>query len=255
MVTFSHLQKLGRFGNQLWQIAATIGYARQYQKPYVLPRWGYATHFAGEIVQATNIPPASIYREPGFHYTRIPRYNKVDLYGYFQSRRYWQHCEPEIRKTFKPNEAIQVMIDKNRLAESDKTICAVHVRRTDYLTQGDYHPVQPLEYYKKAIESIPADIYRIFSDDLEWCKENINEKTTSGKSFEYVNSGVDLVDFFVMAECDHFIIANSSFSWWASYLSEAANKRIIAPFKDRWFGLQYRQHNVDDLYLKEWELI
>ena len=72
---------------------------------------------------------------------------------------------------------------------------------------------------------------------------------------EFVNSGNDLLDFFMMAKCDKFIIANSSYSWWASFLSIGLNKRIIAPKKERWFGQKYNQNNVDDLYLTNWELV
>lgn len=247
MVTFSELSKLGRMGNSMFQIAAVIGYARKWNQDYVLPIWEYAQHFKYGFNQSAIIKPYSKYSEKHFHYSDIPRYNNVDLYGYFQSIRYWEHCQREIRQLFSPNEAIQVLLDKTPMSPNT---CAIHVRRTDYLQLNDYHPSLPLDYYQRAIESMKADSHIVFSDDIEWCK---TQPLFEGASF--VNSGNDLLDFFMMRQCDRFIIANSSYSWWASFLSTGMNKRIIAPKKEHWFGQKYNQNNVDDLYLNNWELV
>lgn len=239
--------KLGRLGNQLWQIAAVIGYARKWKQDYVLPLWEPAKHFKYGFNQSGIIKPFAPYREPFFHYREIPKYNNVDLYGYFQSIRYWQDYQREIRALFSPATALQELLDKTPF---DPNTCAIHVRRTDYLQLNDYHPSLPIDYYKRAMESMKADRYVVFSDDIEWCK---NEPTFGGATF--VSSGNDILDFFMMRQCDRFIIANSSYSWWASYLSTGMNKRIIAPSKERWFGQKYNQNNVDDLYLDQWEVI
>ena len=249
MVTFSQLSKLGRMGNQMWQISVTIGYARKWNMDYVLPVWSYAQHFKYGFNQSDKIPAMSRYSEKGFHYTQIPKYNNVDLYGYFQSIKYWEHCQREIRQYFTPNETIHALLDKTPMATNT---CAIHVRRTDYLQLNDYHPSLPIDYYQRAIESMKADSYIIFSDDIEWCK---NEPTFKGENFTFVNSESDLLDFFIMRQCDRFIIANSSYSWWASYLSTGLNKRIIAPKKEHWFGQKYNMNRVDDLYLTLWELV
>lgn len=247
MVTFSELGKLGRLGNQLWQIAAVIGYARKHSQDYVLPIWEPAKHFKYGFNQSAILKPFAPFREKGFHYTEIPRYKNVDLYGYFQSIRYWEHCQREIRALFAPNDTIQELLDKTPMAPNT---CAIHVRRTDYLQLNDYHPSLPLDYYEMAIKAMGADSHIIFSDDIEWCKENMR-----GDNVTYVNSGNDLLDFFMMRQCDRFIIANSSYSWWASFLSTGLNKRIIAPTKERWFGERYNMNNVDDLYLQNWEIV
>lgn|SRR3990167_8529702 len=247
MVTFSNLSKLGRMGNQLWQISAVIGYALQQKIDYCIPVWEYSKFFKFELKQSAIIKPMPVYKETGFNYNRIPRYVHIDLYGYFQSIKYWQHCENTICKLWTPNYEIQAILEKNPFSPNT---CAVHVRRTDYLVLKDYHPSLPLKYYQKAIEAMKADNYIFFSDDIEWCKENFK-----GDNFAYVNSGNDIMDFFAATQCDKFIIANSSYSWWFSYLSNKPNKRIIAPRKENWFGIQYKHKNVDDLYLPLWELI
>lgn len=247
MVTFSALGKLGRIGNQLWQIAAVIGYARKYSQDYVLPIWPYTQHFKYGFNQSSILKPFAPLHEKGFHFTPIPKYKNVDLYGYFQSIKYWDNIQRDIRALFSPNDAIQTLLDKTPM---EPNTCAIHVRRTDYLQLNDYHPSLPMDYYQRAMKSMKSDRYIIFSDDIEWCK---TEPTFSGATF--VNSGNDLLDFFMMRQCDRFIIANSSYSWWSSFLSTGLNKRIIAPKKEQWFGTKYNENNVDDLYLTNWEIV
>lgn len=247
MVTFSELGKLGRLGNSLFQIAAVIGYARKYSQDYVLPMWEPAKHFKYNFNQSAIIKPFTPYREPHFHYKEIPRYKNVDLYGYFQSIRYWEHCQRDIRALFSPNDKLQETMDKNPMPSN---VCAIHVRRTDYLQLKDYHPSLPLDYYERAIKAMNAEHYIVFSDDIPWCKEQ-----SVFKDCEFINTGIDLVDFFIMRSCDRFIIANSSYSWWASYLSTGKDKVIMAPKKEHWFGQKYNQNNVDDLYLDQWTII
>lgn len=248
-VTFSALGNLGRMANQLWQISAVVGYSRFYGMDYVIPNWQYAQHFQGPFNQSDKIRRMPTVKEKSFSYQRILKYNDADLFGYFQSIKYWKHCEEEIRKMFKPNEKIQAIIDKQ--ADFSKiNSCSIHVRRTDYLELKDYHPSLPLDYYTKAIEKAKADLYIVFSDDIEWCKENIK-----GENFIYFNSGIDILDWFVASTCKNHIIANSSFSWWYSFLSEREGKTVYAPSKKMWFGGGYAHNSVDDLYLPEWNLI
>lgn len=240
---------MGRFGNQLFQVAATIGYSRQYSMLYVLPNWEYTSIFKYGFNNngvADNFP---IYKEKAFRYTRIPKYSKIDLFGYFQSIKYWKNCEEEIRKLFTPNDEIKTRLDNFKDILQQST-CAVHVRRTDYLTLPDHHNNLTIEYYNEAMKEMDAQVYIIFSDDIEWCKENIK-----GENIIYMKSTNDIIDFFIMAQCKDFIIANSSYSWWASYLSDNTTKRIIAPAKNKWFGASYSQNQVDDLYLPSWKLI
>lgn len=247
MVTNSSIGKLGRLGNSMFQIAAVIGYARENNMNYVLPKWSYAPHFKHGFTQSDIVVHAPRYSEKTFHYTKIPRQPKIDLYGYFQSKKYWQHCEAEIRRMFQPNDTIAKILE----GRVPPNTCAVHVRRTDYLTLQDYHKVLPVEYYRDAMEKMGAERYIVFSDDIEGSKDMFAGRT----DVEFVNSGNDIQDFFLAMQCDKFIIANSSFSWWFSYLSDCPDKRIIAPKKENWFGRKYHHHNLNDLYLPEWEIV
>jgi len=114
--------------------------------------------------------------------------------------------------------------------QSEKYFIDLHIRRTDYLTSNGYHPVQTIEYYKNALNLIgDYDNLFIFSDDIDWCKSNLNFKNMI---FRENNSEIE--DLFLMSYCKNNIIANSTFSWWAAWLNDNKDKKVIAPAK--WFG-------------------
>ncbi len=110
---------------------------------------------------------------------------------------------------------------------------AIHVRRGDYIERKatqDYHGYCDLDYYNRAIHLIEQNKiitnYFVFSDDIEWAKANIK----SDKKVTFVEGNDNaIIDLFLMKECKHQIIANSSFSCWASYLNINDDKIIIAP--------------------------
>ena len=121
----------------------------------------------------------------------------------------------------------------------------MHIRRTDYVTSNGYHPVQSLDYYQNAIDLIgDYDNLYIFSDDINWCKDNLKFKNMI---FRYGNS--DIEDLFLMSMCANNIIANSTFSWWAAWLNERPDKRVISPSK--WLGEQTNL-NTNDIIPLDW---
>lgn len=122
------------------------------------------------------------------------------------------------------------LIKKVRTTES---VC-VHVRRGDYMNPGnEWLQVCDFSYYKRAIEymnsHISNPVFFIFSNthnDLEWIKENYD----FGIKPVYVDmNNKDYEELTIMSSCRHFIISNSTFSWWASYLSDSEKKIIVSP--------------------------
>jgi hypothetical protein len=235
--TFIELGHHGRFGNSLFQIAATIGYAKRYNDEFCFPKWEYQslTNIPSEyFIDKNSIRISTYYKESGFHYTGIPFQSNCSLSGYFQSWRYFDDCKDYIREVLSPTPA-----------EDMKDYCCVHVRRGDYLNYPKHHPTQTMQYYMSAAEKIPTKKFMVFSDDVEWCKNNFK-----GNKFTINEASSTASDFRKMVSCSNFIIANSSFSWWAAWLSKNESKIVVAP--NNWFGPAYSTWSTKDLTPPEW---
>ncbi|MFZ2150098.1 MAG: alpha-1,2-fucosyltransferase [Minisyncoccia bacterium] len=171
--------------------------------------------------------------------------------GYWQSPKYFEDFEDEIRKDFTlKNPPVQNIEDLAKEIEHINSVC-VHVRRGDYVGNKN-HEIVDNEYYIKGIEYIKnhasVDKIYVFSDDIEWCKNSLK--------FEFSTVFVDSVyagekgegHMFLMSKCKNFIIANSSFSWWAAWLSNNKEKIVICP--KQWFP--DKSIYTNDLIPKEW---
>jgi hypothetical protein len=119
---------------------------------------------------------------------------------------------------------------------------SIHIRRTDYLTSNGFHPVQPISYYERALEIIGEyDNIFVFSDDINWCKENLKFKNMT-----FVENNNSVTDLWLMSFCTNNIIANSSFSWWGALLNKNKNKKVIVP--NNWFSYI----DVSTMHPKNW---
>ena len=110
-------------------------------------------------------------------------------------------------------------------------VIALHVRRTDYVEYPSKHPMLTRDYYAKALEVLEGVMGRrqwrkrillVFCDDTTWCKEQQWIARLGGRGVVVVEEDApDFIDLRVMSLCRFLVIANSSFSWWAAYLSVA----------------------------------
>ncbi len=248
-----------RLGNQLFQIAAAHGIAEKLNDQAYIPEgWRYQNVFAGPFITAKNIAAKYVFKEPSFTFSEPPipaTYNpQKDSYaidGYFQNEHSFINAEQKIRQIFAPNEDNSKYInDKySHIINNDKT-CSIHIRRGDYLNLSQYHTNLDLNYYIKAIKMFPKDtIFVIFSDDIEWCKQNF----PPSEKFIHIEGEQDYIDLFLMTKCFNNVMANSSFSWWGAWLNENKNKRVIAPIK--WFGPANSHMDTKDIYFKGIEQI
>lgn len=159
------------------------------------------------------------------------------LDGYWQSEKYFKESEEIIRNDFK-------LTLKNIPLLGTNTV-SIHIRRTDYVASNGYHPVQTIEYYKNAIDVIgDYDNLFVFSDDINWCKENLKFD-----NMVFIEGNTELDDMSIMSNCEHNIIANSSFSWWGAWLNNNPSKKVVAPSK--WFGEQANL-NTSDIIPENW---
>jgi Glycosyl transferase family 11 len=160
------------------------------------------------------------------------------LRGWFQSERYFMEAANDIRRLFdlepfNSNVAIERLHEVRKIAD---VVAAIHVRRGDYVGSPLFH-VDLIGYYKEAMQLFSKEFnctYLVFSDDVLWCKK---QYWLQGKNIQFAQ---DLVEFerpicemALMSRCDHLIIANSTFSWWAAWLCGSMSKRVIIP--KRWF--------------------
>ncbi len=231
MITYTKLGNNGRLGNQLFQLAATICLALNNNDTYIFPTWKYEQNFNLHNCFSNTITYKSTYQEPHFHFSNIPYQPNLNLHGYFQSYKYMIGNENFIIDKLTPSYSL-----------NDYNGTSIHVRRGDYLANQNCHPALDMDYYNKAIDLCATDKYYIFSDDIAWCKSNF-----IGNKFEFIDGNHEALDLAIMAKCKNNIIANSSFSLWASLINKNINKKIIAPQK--WFGPGLPL-NVEDLMPK-----
>jgi hypothetical protein len=179
------------------------------------------------------------------------------LDGYWQSYKYFSDC-PELKEIFSPKKDLhkQTFDFLRQINESQSVM--LHVRRGDYVTSetaNQFHGIQPIEYYKKALELIRNSVSNpqifIFSDDIPWAKENLT--LDANLTFiENIDDSDNVIDeLYLMSQCKHNIIANSSLSWWGAWLNEYEGKIVIAP--KQW--LVKNNSSLDDLIPKNWVLI
>jgi hypothetical protein len=186
------------------------------------------------------------YNEPYFHYNKIPYSEGLGISGYFQSEKYFQHNREKILDLFSVDDVNGEYINKKYCNVLRNDTCSIHIRRGDYLGLSHIHPPCSLDYYLEAIKQLPeGTVFLVFSDDLDWCKENLN----FSHLIHFVEGNTDYQDMWLMSLCDNNIIANSSFSWWGAWLNQNPNKKVIAP--KVWFGPSV-QHNTQDLIPETW---
>ena len=185
------------------------------------------------------------YNEPSFSYNELPKENNILFNGYFQSEKYL--CRNTILDLYSIDKTSKKYIN-SKYKDIISNSISVHVRRGDYLNKQDRHPVQSINYYNLAMEHFNNfNKFIIFSDDIEWCKNNF-----IGDQFVFIEGEEDYIDLWLMSLCTHNIIANSSFSWWGAWLNKNPNKKVIAP--SNWFG-ENKKLDTKDLYCKNWIII
>jgi hypothetical protein len=151
--------------------------------------------------------------------------------GFFQSEKYFKHNRKELLEWFKMPDQIKEKINSKYSNLFKQRTTSIHVRRGDYIKFPTQHPVQTLEYYNTCINQInnKTDLFIVFSDDIEWCKENIKLD-----NIVYIEDERDYIEIYMMSLCDNNIISNSSFSWWGAWLNNNENKVVFGP--KIWFG-------------------
>jgi len=266
-VGFNYLGKLGQLGNQMFQYAATLGIARYTGVTFTIPDHNevvvdsLGNRLRIELFDCFDIKPDNtgilktdyVLSEKGFEFDptilHSSRETDYTLYGFFQTERYFKHCARELRK--------EQFVFKKKIVDECKEIVescfndpiALHIRRGDFLINSGNHYNQSLEYYEEALKKFDADRQVvIFSDDPDWCME---QELFSSDRFIVSSGNGPYHDLYMMTQCNDFIIANSTYSWWGAWLANRGT--VIAPSK--WFGPSNKHLITKDLYPSSWEVL
>jgi hypothetical protein len=234
----------GGLGNQMFQVAAALVYKEETGKTVVLPREQKHIHrvhlnlyedsiFQGFDMINKSLDDNAIYQlcqngftlypgEPGFEAWKPILYEGgVLLHGYFQHYEMIEKHKKIIVNTYLKNL-------ESYKETGDKTSIGIHVRRGDYLKFADVFSILDCSYYGRAIQEIEKQVpgpkvYKIFSEDLDWCKEQ--DMFQSLPNVEFMDEKDEIKSLCQMIACEGgFVCANSSFSWWAAFLGAFQKK-------------------------------
>lgn len=239
----------GRLGNNMFMIAHAYCQGLIYNKQVVVAK--------EQLIYEGNDYSQNIFNKLEFidkfndnknYNLLIPSDDKHTIYiGYYQSEKYFKLYSENIKSLFGPPIEFINRIKTEIPVIFNTEVTVINVRRGDYLHYPNYHPTVSKEYISKALELVPSKQYLIASDDIDWCKENLNLPNAI-----YLEGYKSHEQLWIMSLCHHFVISNSSFSWWAAYLSRNKNKIVIAP--ETWFGPEGPQE-WKDIYCKNWNIL
>jgi hypothetical protein len=285
----------GGLGNQLFQFAAAYSLARHHNAELKSDLYTYTKHplrkyelhhfnvqlpeatreevhqFTGSNVIDRYLNKKSnyfycpkVFAQPHYHFYEdffsLP--DPIYLSGYWQSEKYFVNVADKIKEaitgSIKLDTRNEELISTIRSCNS----VAVHIRRTDYKPGSFFQPM-PFDYYQRALkfigERISSPRYFIFSDDIVWSRRQLSYLKDA--TFIDHNKGDDsFKDLLVMSACRNQVIANSTFSWWAAWLNDFANKTVVAPqtwFSNKWVDKKepvypVRYYNTKDLLPASW---
>ena len=180
---------------------------------------------------------------------KINKSADVVINGYWQSEKYFIDNVDTIFNDLKIEDTGRFEKSDIYKAISGTNSTCIHVRLTDYLNISEYNTFG-IEYYKQGIEYVKErtdSTFFVFSDDVEAAQKMLSPLAEKMQFVKYKGQDT-LSDFFLMSQCNNFIMANSSYSWWAQYLGKKKDI-VVAPKK--W----NKSNECEDIYMDEWILI
>lgn len=270
---------IGGLGNQMFQYATALSFSMKKSAELLIDKSSFESYklhnfslsnlaisasFANEKqikeIKKRNLffKRTNVFKENGLNYNKSLFEADVPIYldGYFQSEKYFKDVRKKVIEEFQPSNELSNYSNEitSKIKNSEISI-SLHIRRGDYLyaKTAQVHGLCSLDYYNKAVEYIKNKnpekqlSFFIFSDDHDWVSENLK---LDGEVIQVNGNGVDrnFEDIILMSKCEHNIIANSSFSWWGSWLNENEDKLVIAPRE--WF--KTKDLNSEDIYCSNW---
>lgn len=267
-VGFDRLMRVGRLANCLFEIAATVGYARRRRAPVALgpTDWVYRPVFSTpDEWWPDPFPPRAV--DPVTLARHLPPFPRT----YLQDLAIWSNAADEVRAAFAPSPAAAATVDEAWTAagygDLPGPVCAVHVRRGDTVTRNPADTINPLDaaYFTDAVATVDAAAVVVFTDDPAWCVDNlpadwvIHHGEPGPEDFEadfLTRPRSDWVDMFLMARiaaAGPIVLSNSVFGWWGAWIGDGATVRVPS----RWFGPVLAARGCDERLIipRHWEAV
>jgi len=163
--------------------------------------------------------------------------------GRFDLLHYWypKYLDTIMKWNWNSDYLSRAISKLHKIKQQNKQLVSIHVRRGDYLLPQHHHfCILGVDYYNEAIQKFLDEIelyhFVVFSNDIDWCKENLIE----GDMVTFIQPGEEdygwsapsetgIEDLILMSLCDHNIIGNSSYSLWAALKNENVDKKVVCP--------------------------
>jgi hypothetical protein len=253
----------GRFGNQIFEIVATLGLARKSNRVAKFPKWEYSDLFeydpnfmpliTKEEMELKNdvLQEEECYDfiEHKFGHLSHQTFPLLKVEGFRQHFKYFNFIAYDVRSflTFKGIHKLYVQ-ERLAIVSKSNTRIGLHIRRGDYVNNPGYD-ICTVSYYLKAVDYFrqqdPSADVIIITDDKSWCLENLIPRIPNSSISPFQS---EKYDFIALSLCDYKIISNSTFGWWAAWLDARFTSQVIAPRP--WI----RQHNstYEQMYQSNW---
>jgi hypothetical protein len=270
----------GGLGNQLFQAGHAYAVAKRCNKPFYATEdfiWDcgakhpstYYNNLLKKIPRRSRLdhPTISLAERGWTAYNILPEVNRIfehhqecnlKLIGNYQSDQCFYGLDAEIKELFTPDEGIREWLANTDLIttypelfseEGAEDRCFIGVRRTDYVTKANFHNPCGMTYFTKAMDMMGSKKFYIASDDIAWCKQKF-----VGDQYVFMEIEDDITQFYAGCLFKNYIIANSTYHWWMSFLSVFQGVRVIAP--DKWiFGSNARWNSYSTIYRKGMEIV
>lgn len=269
------IELMGGLGNQLFQIFCGIAYSFENNVEFKIIRNKFdkvspldniskrPTYWDNFLINLSKMTCDNIniltYNEPSYIYNKIPIINKnFKINGYFQSPKYFQNYYKQIIKLISLDKQQKLTKEKYKEYFNNKVI-SLHFRIGDYIKKPDYHLILNTKYYIDALKIIlekdnNCDTVLYFNEEqdnytVKNMINNIKNLYPELKLIQYSYNIPDWEQLLLMSLCNHNIIANSSFSWWAAYFN--VNPEKIVCYSSQWFGPKCN-NSTRDLFPENW---
>ena len=271
----------GGLGNQLFQIFTCISYAMKHNIEFKLPLYNQnqkisvsptgaprptywdsifssLSQYIVENNELYNNKP--MFKEKSFEYNEIPKISEdFILFGYYQSDKYFNDNFNKIYDLLNIRESRDKVKEKYKYLFDNNETISMHFRLGDYKKLLHAHKIISLKYYESCLKKIIKRNEKLFTviyfcedEDILEITENINYLKSKFKNLNFKRGKckTDWEEMLLMSNCNHNIIANSSFSWWGAYLNNNKNKIVCRPKK--WFA---EKKELKDLCPNNWIVI